>query len=186
MAGEGVLGLGGGVEGVAGKGMFGGTIGNATFANLGGAVNDIFGAEALRTKAKGNRIEAQEYDLADQLALQNLQFAKTSTDIKTMQTERGIEQTLGQQQADVAAAGFEESGSALDILRDSAAQGALAKAVVGQQGIIEEAGYEEQAKSYNLMAGAARMAADADENAANGAWITAAIKGAAAVAPLVI
>lgn len=158
--------------------------GAGTINSIGGAVSDLFSADALRTKAKGSRIEAQEYDLAGDLALRNKQFAETSTEIKEMQTQRGINQTLGQQAADVASSGFEASGSALDLLRDSASQGALHKAVVGQQGLIEEAGYEEQSKSYTLMASASRMAADADEKAARGATITAGFKAAAAVASI--
>jgi len=69
-------------------------------------------------------------------------------------------------------------------LRDSAAQGALHKAVLSQQGLIEEAGYEEQAHSYNLMAQSARIAADANEDAAEGLGWTAAIKSVAAVASM--
>ena len=72
-------------------------------------------------------------------------------------TDRAIEKTIGGQQAEVAASGFGAAGSALDLLRDSAAQGALHKAVLAQQGLITEAGYEEQAKSYNLQAEAANM-----------------------------
>lgn len=159
-------------------------LGSATFTAAGGAVSDLFSADALRTKAKGSRIEAQEYDLASELALRNEQFAKTSTELKQYQTQRSIYSTLGQQQADVASSGFAASGSALDIMRDSAAQGALTKEVVGQQGLIEEAGYREQAQSYQLMASASRMAADADEHAATGAQWSAVFKGAAAVASL--
>lgn len=157
-------------------------LGSTTFTALGGAVNDLFAADALRFKAKGSRIEAQEYDLARQLALENAQFAKTSTELKQFQTQRTIYQTLGQQRADVASSGFAASGSALDIMRSSAEQGALTKAVVGQQGLIEEAGYKEQADSYSLMAQAARMAADADENAAKGSTWSAIFKGVGAVA----
>lgn len=160
-------------------------LGSGTFSSIGGAVSDLFSADALRTKAAGSRIEAQEYDLAGQLSLQNKQFTETSTAIKDMQAERGIEKTLGQQQADVAASGFTAGGSALDILRDSASQGALTRAVLGQQGLIEEAGYQEQSQSYQLMASASRMAADADERAADNAGITAAIKGVAAIASFI-
>lgn len=159
-------------------------LGAGTFTAAGGAVSDLFAADAFRTKGKGSRIEAQEYDLASSLALQNRQFAQTSTDIKEAQQQRSLYQGLGRAQSDVAGAGFEASGSALDLLRDSASQGALTKAVVGQQGLIEEAGYEEQSKSYNLMASASRMAAEADDKAATGADITAGIKGAAALASL--
>jgi hypothetical protein len=159
-------------------------LGASTFGNIGGAVSDLFSADAYRTRAQGNRIQAQEYDLASGLASQNAQFTETSTAIKQFQEQRTINQTLGQQQADVASSGFAASGSALDLLRDSASQGALHKAVLGQQGLIEEAGYKEQAQSYNLMSQSARMAADADEKAATGATWAAGLKGAAAVASL--
>jgi hypothetical protein len=45
-------------------------------------------------------------------------------------------------QASTAGSGFQASGSSLDILRDSASQGAIAHAVLGQQGLITEAGYQ--------------------------------------------
>lgn len=159
-------------------------LGPATFQAIGGAVQDLFAADALRTKARGSRLEAEQYDLASRLALQNEQFSKTSTEIKQFQQQRGVYMTLGQQAADVAASGFSASGSALDLLRDSASQGALTKAVMGQQGLIEQAGYRQQAKSFELMSQSARMAAKADEDAADMAPLMAAIKGAAAAASL--
>ncbi len=168
------------------SGLFGqgGGFGTSTINAAGGAVSDLFAADALRTKAAGSRIESQEYDYAKQLSVENEQFAQTSANIKQFQLQRGINQTLGQQQADVAASGFSESGSALDLLRDSASQGALTKAVASQQGAIDVAGYAEQAQSYGLMASAAEMAAKADEHAATGATWAAGIKGAAALASL--
>lgn len=159
-------------------------LGSSTFTALGGAVSDLFAADAYRTRAAGNRIQSEEYDLAKELSLQNAQFTKTSTEIKEFQAQRGIETTLGQQAADVAASGFEASGSALDLLRDSASQGALHKAVLGQQGLIEETSYKEQAKSYGLMSESALMAAAADEHAATGATWSAAFKAASAVGSL--
>ena len=57
-------------------------------------------------------------------------------------------------------AGFAASGTALDLLRDSASQGALQKATLGFQGEVDEIGYEQQAKSYEFMAKASRMSAD--------------------------
>lgn len=160
-------------------------LGPAFFTGVGGAVQDLFAADALRTRATGQRIEAQEYDLARTLALQNEQFAKTSTAIKEFQTTRNIETVLGQQRADVAGSGFAASGSALDIMRDSASQGALTKAVVGQQGLIEEAGYREQADSFALMSQASRLSADASEHAATGATWSSIFKGVGAVASLI-
>ena len=155
---------------------------SATFSNAGGAVSDLFAASGDRAKAAGDRIQAQNYDLASTLATQNEQFTETSTAIKQHEIDRNVYQTIGGQQADVAGAGFAASGSALDLLRDSAAEGALTHAVAGQQGLITEAGFTEQATSFTNMAQAARMAADAEDKAAKGSTITGIIKGAAAVA----
>ena len=91
---------------------------------------------------------------------------------------------IGGQEADVAGAGFEASGSAIDLMRDSASQGALTKAVGEQQGLIQEAGYTEQAKSYQTMSQAANMAANAEDKAAEGSTISGIFKGVAAVASI--
>jgi hypothetical protein len=116
-------------------------------------------AQSLRTKAQGDLAEASNYDLAGQLARQNEAYTEQSTRVQQSQLDRQITQTIGGQQASVAGAGFASSGSALDIMRDSATQGALAKGVLAQQGVISEAGYEEQAKSYDTMAAAGRATA---------------------------
>jgi len=110
------------------------SISNAAFSNFGGAVSDLFAASGDRAKAQGDLIEAQNYDLASTLALQNEQFTQTSTAIRQAQIDRNTTQVLGEQQADVASAGFAESGSSLDLLADSARQGALTKAVAGETG----------------------------------------------------
>lgn len=155
---------------------------NASFTDAAGAVSDLFAAQGDRAKAQGDYLEAQNYDLATQLADQNDAFTKTSTAIKQAQNDRNIYQTIGGESADIAGGGFAASGSSLDLLRDSAAQGAMTKAVAGQQGLITEAGYEEQATSYQNLANAANMAGNAENNAATGADITAGIKGVASVA----
>lgn len=155
-------------------------IGSSTASSIGGAVSDIFAASALRAKARGARMEAKEYDLARNLSLENAQFAETSTAIKEHQLQRSIEATVGQQQADIAANGFAASGTAIDLLRDSVAQGALTKAVAQHQGIIEEDAYKEQAASYALMSEAAQEAARASDKAATGAGYASWLKGAGA------
>lgn len=155
-----------------------------TFTDAAGAVSDLFAAEGDRAKAAGDRSEAQDYGLASDLAGQNEKFTEESTQIKEAQQARQMTQSLGSTAADVAGAGFSASGSALDIMRDSASQGALTHAVLGQQGLITEAGYTEQQKAYTNMQGAANAAADAQDKAATGAEITGAIKGVAAIATL--
>lgn len=156
--------------------------GPGTINSLGGVASDLFAADAHRTKAKGLRLEAGNYDLASGYAEKNEKFTELSTSIKQTQTDRDIYKSLGGISADVAGAGFAASGSAIDIMRDSAAQGALVKAVGAEQGLITEEGYDVQAKTYATMGDAARLAASAEDKAADNAGITAAIKGVAAVA----
>jgi hypothetical protein len=158
--------------------------GNATFTDFGGAVSDLFAASGDRAKAKGDFLEAQSYDEAAVLAGQNAQFTQVSTAVKQVQIDRANTQMIGGQKADVAGAGFSASGSALDLLRDSASQGALTKAVAGEQGLITEAGYKEQQQSYVNMSSAATIAGNAANKAAEGADIGAAFKAAAGIATL--
>ena len=63
------------------------SISNAAFSNFGGAVSDLFAASGDRAKAQGDLIEAQNYDLASTLALQNEQFTQASTAIRQAQIE---------------------------------------------------------------------------------------------------
>lgn len=209
---------------------------NATFSDIGGAASDLFAgvaattqaglkaqglnlqadstrlnAQGLRIKATGDLAEASNYDIAGDLAGQNEQFSKTSTAIQQMQQLRSTEAQVGTQEADIGASGGGRSGSALDILRDSASQGALAKAVLGQQGFITQAGYAEQQESYQTMASTARTTAAGEDSiadqtdvianqtdqlaqetiaagkqAATGDFISSAIKGVAAVASVAL
>jgi hypothetical protein len=168
--------------------LFGQQLGlsQATFTDLGGAASDLFTGFGDTAKAKGDFAEAKNYSLASDLAAQNEKFTETSTAIKEAQQQRSLTQTLGGQQADVAGAGFAESGSALDLLRDSASEGALTHAVLGQQGLITEAGYNEQAASYQNMSQAATAAGNAENKASTFADVTGIIKGVAAVASIAL
>jgi hypothetical protein len=177
------------------------------FQGIGAISSADLKSQGLRLDAQGDRIKAQgdiaegsNYDLASTLATQNEQFTAASTAIKSAQSDRSTYQAIGGQQADVAGAGFAASGSALDLLHDSAAQGALSKAVVNQQGLITEAGYTEQAQSYDTLSAAAKNAAaeensiaDSTDEIANqtknagliagiGDFASSAIKGAASIA----
>lgn len=158
--------------------------GKDTFSAGGGAVSDIFAGIGYDYKAKGNRLEAENYDQAAAFADENALFTVAATNVKTAQAQRSIYQTLGGQQADIAAAGFSASGSALDLMRDSAAQGNLTKAVLSAQGQITETGYKQQAASYRTMAESARLAADAADWAQIGSFVSGAIKGITAIASI--
>lgn len=158
--------------------------GTSTVTDFAGAASDLFAIGGHRAKAAGDRLEAQNYDMASDLATQNEKFTETSTAIKQAQLERSNTMTIGGQRADVASAGFAESGSSLDLLADSARQGALTKAVAGEQGLIAEVGYKEQSESFQNMSAAARLAAGAEDDAATASMITGGIKAVAGVASL--
>jgi hypothetical protein len=153
--------------------------------NFGSAISDLFAASGDRSKAAGDIFEAQNYDRAAQFADQEAFFTKESTAIQSMQSERQMYSSMSQTKADIAGGGFAASGSGLDILAQSASQGALQLAVIQRQGLITEQGYEEQAQSYRNMESAADMAASAEKKAAGGAEWGAALQFGAGAATFV-
>jgi hypothetical protein len=195
---------------------------NDFFSNAGGAVSDLFSgigaienanlkaaglnldAQGLQIKAAGDLAEAQTYDLASALATKEASYTADSTAIQALQADRALFSSEGATAQEVGSAGFGAGGSSLDILRDSASQGALAKGVLSEQGYITEQGYQEQAQSYNILSAAGKAAAageqqiaaetnqladqtkTAGEIQAGGDFIGAALKGAAAIAPFLL
>lgn len=151
----------------------------------GGAVSDLFAAEGYRSKAEGNRQESAHYLRAAGLAEQNAAFTRESTAIQSTQLQRQVFQGLGSIEASVAGSGLAEGGSALDVLRSSAQQGALQDAVLKRQGLISEQGYKEQANSYRDMSESALRAAHDAENAAKGSTATGILKGVGAIASMI-
>jgi hypothetical protein len=157
---------------------------DATFRDIGAGVSDIFSGFADLDKAAGAAAEAQQYGLAATYAGQEAQYSQMSTDIQEAQKQRELNLSLGRTTAQVAGAGFAASGSALDILRSSAAQGAIAKAVTNEQGLITTAGYREQQQSYEAMQTAAQKAESGDTLAAIGSFGGGALQIAASLATL--
>lgn len=155
-------------------------IGGATFTDIGGAFSDLFAgqanAEADNIRAQSDFAEAEEYDIAGELT-------KVSTNVQEAQQQRAFAQTQGNTQNEIASAGFSNSGSALDIMRSNAEQGSLSQQMIQQQGLATE-------QSYATMAAAAETAGTEEEAMAKSAttdsYITAGIKGAAAVATLLL
>lgn len=182
------------------------TTSSQLFGNLGGAVSDLFAgigastqadlkAQSDRLQAQGDLAEAANYDLAASYAGLNAGYTADSTAIKQQQQDRETMMAIGGQKAAIAGSGLAASGSALDVLRDSAAQGQLAKSVLGAQGQITEASYQEQQQSYENMSAAAKSTAAGLQNIANeteqagqsqgiGDFFSGAIKGVAALATL--
>lgn len=182
--------------------------GNQTFSDIAGAASDLLSsgtqatglrlkAEAGRLQAQGNLVEGTNYDLASTLAAKNAEYSRYSTGVQETMADRQIYMGLGKERSDIAGSGLAESGSALDLLRDSAQQGALQKELIQKQGDIQEAGYNEQATSYTNLANYARTAASTEDSIANetdqladttarNGMINAGIKGAAAVATIFV
>lgn len=123
-------GIGSGISGVLG--------------GIGGAVSDFFGAEGSEAGAEGDFQAAKYYADAGDIALQNKTISESSTLIQEAQLNRKIFQATGTAEATAGAAGGTEGGSAGDILRNSSTQGALAKALVSQQGAINANSYQAQ------------------------------------------
>jgi hypothetical protein len=114
------------------------------FGDLGGAVSSIFGGI-------GDLSEASAYGTAAKYAGQNAELAKETTAIQAFQAQRKIGQVEGGQQAEVASAGFTNSGSSADLLRSSVAQGSLTKNLISIQGKVNENGYLEAQSQYQGM-----------------------------------
>lgn len=152
----------------------------ATVAGVGGAIGDIFGGVGDLFAASGDKAAAKGYYRASGFATQNAELTKQSTKIKEVQASREIYQTLGGQQADIAGAGLADSGSALDVIRSSAEQGALTKQLIGYQGLITQHGYEAEAASYLAQGKAMKAAAKGKTASGIGGIIT----GVASVAAM--
>lgn len=166
--------------------------GPSTFTASGTAVSDIFNAfgaaQQEKISALGLQTEATDYTDAAALAKQNEQFTADSTAIQESQQTRQITQAMGRTAANVAGAGFANSGSALDIMASNAQQGALSKAVLQQQGLMTEAGQAEEATAYTNMATAAQETEGMEKNASTlaetGDAIGAVFSAGAAIASL--
>jgi hypothetical protein len=159
---------------------------SATFSDLGSATSDVFAYLGTGAKEQGLQFEEQNYEAAAGLALQNEQFTKTSTAIKQQQSDRESYMSLGKTKAGEAGAGLAQSGSAIDLLRSSAQQGATTTAAIGQQGLITEAGYQEQHDSYMNMAAASDAAQAAEKTSGIGSLIAGGLKLAAGIASIAL
>lgn len=168
--------------------------GTGTIRDFGGAVSDLFAssatAQGLRLKAQGDIAEGENYSLAANLAKQNATYEEMSTKVKETQAQRAEYLGIGTERADIAGSGFSMSGSALDLLRSGAQQGALQKQIVSEQGQITEAGYNEQATAYTNLANYANFAASQEESMAGKAqqagYISAGIKALSGAASLFV
>lgn len=123
-----------------------------------GLVNALYGEDAtsvqaagqqaaLTTEAAGSTAEAGEYGQAAAGATNNAEIATLSGQLQQYQNTRTLMNTLGTQAADVSGAGFQNSGTALNLARSSLQQGVLQNQVLGLNAELESGGYLEQASA---------------------------------------
>lgn len=137
---------------------------------FGAAVSDLFAAEGLE-------MSAEAYRRAAGITGENIGLTEESIRIKKLQADRAIYKALGGQEADIASSGLAASGSALDLMRDSAAQGDLTRRLMDLQGRIDINTLNLQKLSYESQA-------DVAENAAEGKLWSAGINAVAGVVSL--
>lgn len=117
--------------------------------NVAGAAADLFsGAGSIASGFAGaaaSRAAATAYGNA-------ATFTKEQTAMKTEQATREIYQVQSNAKANVGGNGFMQSGSAADIVRSNAQQGALTTAAIQQQGAAQESSYLQQQKEANAAA----------------------------------
>lgn len=121
------------------------------FGGLGGGISDIFGG-------LGDFAEANAYSKASKIAASNAAIEVRTTALNEEMASRKIYQTIGSEKAGTAAAGFSNSGTALDLLRSSTEQGALTKQIIANQGQITAQGYLQESAAYKGMEKAANNA----------------------------
>jgi len=147
--------------GGGGTGAWSSLGGGWSVSGVAGVAGDIGGAVQDLTSMAGDASAEGNYTTAEGIANQDVRLEETATAIKEAQQQRQFEQTIGTQTAQVAGQGFGASGSALDLLRSSVQQGALAHATIATQGLINESSYQQQANAYAGEANAAKSAENA-------------------------
>ena len=157
--------------------------GPSNVAAAGSGVSDIFAGFGDIDKMKADELESGQYTEAAQFAGEEAEYSQDSTAIQMAQKNREATMAMGKTASEVAGAGFAANGSALDIMRSNAQQGALATAVTSENGQIQTQGYQEQQQSFETMATIAGNAAKSANLASIGSFVGAGISFAAALTP---
>lgn len=121
----------------------------------------LFSFLSGEASAAGDFLSAGAYSAGAKYAAINEGIAREAGRIKEFQTNRAIFQTLGQQRTAYAGGGLKQSGTAIDVYRNSVSQGALERAIVQEQTEINVTGYQEQESMFKGMAAAATAAGTA-------------------------
>lgn len=122
------------------------------FSYIGSGIQDIFASGGLKK-------DAASLDQAAAMEDTNAKLTAASTGIQHAAAQRDIYKVIGGQKSDISAAGFTMSGSALDLARDSAQQGAITQSLIEVQGEIDTQTHLVQAHNLRAQAASARSSA---------------------------
>ena len=148
----------------------GGTFSQMSGSGVGGVVSAVGNVVGDLMTAQAQRASARSYDEAAKMALANENVVKGSVITQVAQQQRAFDLTIGQQNAQIGAAGFSNgtfvpgkgmtgSGSGAYLKETSTSQFNLNTAHIRSQGYLTEQGYEQQARADQSMAEQARAAA---------------------------
>jgi len=132
---------------------------SALYGEQGAAEEATGQATAQEIEAQGDIAEEGDYTQAEAIATSNAGIALVSGQIQEYQNQRSVMATLGQQKADVAGAGFQESGTAVSLASSSYMQGLLSSQVIGMNADLQAGGFYQQAAASKAEAATAATAA---------------------------
>lgn len=118
-------------------------------------------ATASETQAKGYLKEAEAYGTVGAIAENNATIEGVAGNIRQLQANRAVTRTVGSQRASIAAAGFANSGGALDLMQSSLQEGYLTDQLIQSQTAINQGGFLSQKAASDAEAAGARLASDA-------------------------
>ena len=142
-------------SGVGAANLFGLTSGPP---NYGAATSDIFGAAGSAMQAYGSFQAQGAYNESAATDIEQAGLALQKSKIQEAQIGRELAMQQGQATSTITSNGFELGGSGLDILRMNAQQGALLQATTGEQGLIQQQQYLQQASAAKSAANQAGIA----------------------------
>ena len=122
-------------------------------------IQDQYQSAASELTAQGDTEEAGLYGEAAGIANANALTALSAGDIKEAQTQLEVNSTIGSQRASVAGNGFQEAGSAVDLMRSSLQQGHLDEQLDVENADLQAGGFYEQASASQAEQTAATTAA---------------------------
>jgi hypothetical protein len=153
-------------------------------SGIGGVAVDIAAAMGGRVTAAGYRDAANSFGQAQYLAEQNALQSQVAGRLQRAQLARQVYMTTGAQEAITGANGFQIGGSAADIIRNTAQQGALAAQLSSEQTGININSYLAQADADRREQQQAEAAAKAAESSVTGGFLGAAFKAIGAGAAI--